>query len=267
MSVPVVLEPTVFQGFAAHLSRRCLQVCAASCRQSLDQAFASDVWQAVDLAHWRPLDGHVEPGDLDLMLALKRVPSGRLRSLVLQSRRISNDGLRKILMMQSQLEELVMEVTKTHLGGDCALTGDVLVSSTPKLRRLEVLGVAMTSPSEGPGGSRDRTPSLESLVLHLPTLRDLEAVPALTTLKMLEVFPPAISFNSLGHLLPEAQPFNDALLKIFKSCQDLRHLRLWGYYILDTPMLQALCKLPNLEELHGYCLQARDVISGNDVCL
>lgn len=182
MSVPVVLEPTVFQGFAAHLSRRCLQVCAASCRQSLDQAFASDVWQAVDLAHWRPLDGHVEPGDFDLMLALKRVPSGRLRSLVLQSRRISNDGLRKILMMQSQLEELVIEVT--HLGGHCAscLTGDALVSSTPRLRRLEVLGVAIRAisrreaPGEGSRSDSDGTASLETLVLRLPTLRDLEAI-------------------------------------------------------------------------------------------
>lgn len=182
MSVPVVLEPTVFQGFAVHLSRRCLQVCAASCRQSLDQAFASDAWQAVDLAHWRPLDGHVEPGDLDLMLSLKRVPSGRLRSLVLQSRRISNDGLRKILTMQSQLEELVIEVTNT-LGGDCGLTGDALVSSTPRLRRLEVLGVPSAiraiSPREAPGDGgtsrSDGTPSLETLVLHLPTLRDLQA--------------------------------------------------------------------------------------------
>ena len=113
----MILEPSIFLGFAPYLSHRSLQICAASCRQSFDHAFVSDVWHAVDFSQWRPLEGHIEPGDMDLILALKRVPPGRLRRLVLRSRRISNDGLSTILLMQNQVEELTIDTNLTHLGG------------------------------------------------------------------------------------------------------------------------------------------------------
>eukprot|EP00435_Cladocopium_sp_Y103_P059260 s1269_g21.t1 len=186
---------------------------------------------------------------MDLMLALKRVPPGRLRRLVLRSRRISNNGLRTILLMQNQVEELVIDTNLAHLGSaSCirCLTGDALALA-PRLRRLELQGVPLSALAMDIG-----RPSLETLVLQIPTVQDLEAVPALKTLKMLEVFPPAISFNSLGLLLPEVQLFNEALLQIFNSCQQLQQVRLWGFYILDTMMIRALCNLPKLEELHGY---------------
>ena len=115
----------------------------------------------------------MEPGDADLILALKRVPMSRVRRLVLQSGRISNEGLQKILMMQSQLEELL--IGQVHLGHDSGFTVDLL----PKLRRLELLGSGIT-----PGTSREvkelgmqiASKNLETLVLHLPTLRDLQAL-------------------------------------------------------------------------------------------
>lgn len=253
----VFLEPAVFLALAPYLSRRCLQLCGQSCRQSFDLAYASDIWQVIDFSQWQPLEGHVEPGDADLILALKRVPMGRLRRLVLQSGRISNEGLQKILMMQSQLEELL--IGQLHLGHDSFFTVDLL----PKLRRLELLGSNGTPGTMGNGevkelGMQIASKNLETLVLHLPTLRDLQAVPALKTLRMLEVFPPAISFSSLGQLLPEPQMFNETLLHIFKNCQKLQHVRLWGFYMLDTPMLEALCNLPDLEELHAYYLQDVD---------
>lgn len=240
----MILEPSVFLGFAPYLSHRSLQICAASCRQSFDHAYLSDVWHAVDFSQWRPLEGHIEPGDMDLILALKRVAPGRVRRLVLRSRRISNDGLSTILMMQNQVEELVIDTNLTHLGASCSCLSGAL--EAPSLRRLDLLGVPLSAMALGGGVS------LESLVLQLPTVQDLQAIPGLKTLKMLEVFPPAISFNRLGLLLPEGHLFNEALLQIFNSCQQLQQVRLWGFYILDTIMLRALCNLPNLEELHGY---------------
>lgn len=247
----MILEPSVFLGFAPYLGHRSLQICAASCRQSFDHAYVSDVWQAVDFSQWRPLEGHIEPGDMDLIFALKRVPPGRLRRLVLRSRRISNDGFSAILLMQNQVEELVIDTNLTHLGSaSCScLSGDALALA-PSLRRLELLGLPLSALAMSDG--MDGRVSLETLVLQLPTLQDLQAIPGLKTLKMLEVFPPAISFNSLGMLLPEVQLFNEALLRIFNSCQQLQQVRLWGFYILDTMMLRALCNLPKLEELHGY---------------
>ena len=171
----VFLEPAVFLALAPYLSRRCLQVCGQSCRQSFDLAYASDVWQVIDFSQWQPLEGHVEPGDADLILALKRVPMGRVRRLVLQSGRISNEGLQKILMMQSQLEELL--IGHLHLGHDSAV-------DLPKLRRLELLPTG--SPGMIPMARMARmgevkelgmqiAKNLETLVLHLPTLRDLQA--------------------------------------------------------------------------------------------
>lgn len=169
----VFLEPAVFLALAPYLSRRCLQVCGQSCRQSFDLAYASDVWQVIDFSQWQPMEGHVEPGDADLILALKRVPMGRVRRLVLQSGRISNEGLQKILMMQSQLEELL--IGHLHLGHDSAV-------DLPKLRRLELLP---TGPGTIPMARMARmgevkelgmqiAKNLETLVLHLPTLRDLQ---------------------------------------------------------------------------------------------
>ena len=222
----MILEPSVFLGFAPYLGHRSLQICAASCRQSFDHAYVSDVWHAVDFSQWRPLEGHIEPGDMDLIFALKRVPPGRLRRLVLRSRRISNDGFSAILLMQNQVEELVIDTNLTHLGGgflkcwtrnsssclvllccvlilivqkpcknhaktmvkrdhlwpypfqkppgsaSCScLSGDALALA-PSLRRLELLGLPLSALAMSDG--MDGRVSLETLVLQLPTLQDLQ---------------------------------------------------------------------------------------------
>ena len=164
MLVPVILEPSVFLSFAPYLNRRSLHICATSCRQSLDHAYASDVWQAVDLSQWQPLDGQVDALDTDLWLALKRVPCGRLRRLQL-SPFISNEGLKKILMMQKNLEELVIHGPTVEVffrSTVSCLSGSLL----PQLRRLELAVPLKLETHE--------MPSLEMLVLHLPALRDLQ---------------------------------------------------------------------------------------------
>ena len=215
----MILEPSVFLGFAPYLGHRSLQICAASCRQSFDHAYVSDVWHTVDFSQWRPLEGHIEPGDMDLIFALKRVPPGRLRRLVLRSRRISNDGFSAILLMQNQVEELVIDTNLTHLGGgflkcwtrnsssclvllccvlilmvepcknhgekgpypfqkppgsaSCScLSGDALALA-PSLRRLELLGLPLSALAMS--DRMDGRVSLETLVLQLPTLQDLQA--------------------------------------------------------------------------------------------
>jgi len=234
------LQSSFFEGLGKYLSRKGLQVCGASCRQAMELAYNSSAWRSVDFSQWSPLGGHTEPGDIDLMLALKRLRHGSLRCVLLESSRISHHAFKELLTIQSQIEKLVIRSPPASARA---------FASAHQLKHLELLGPSTLLCAEAK--------RLETLVLHLPSLSDLQAIPKFKTLKMLEVFPPAISFSSHGQLTPP-EPFKEALLQIFQSCKQLEHVRLWGIYnACDNLMLRALSHL-DLQELHGYYLEDVD---------
>eukprot|EP00913_Durusdinium_trenchii_P025986 g24383.t1 len=205
----------------------------------MELAYNSSAWRSVDFSQWSPLGGHTEPGDIDLMLALKRLRHGSLRCVLLESSRISHHAFKELLTIQSQIEKLVIRSPPASARA---------FASAHQLKHLELLGPSTLLCAEAK--------RLETLVLHLPSLSDLQAIPKFKTLKMLEVFPPAISFSSHGQLTPP-EPFKEALLQIFQSCKQLEHVRLWGIYnACDNLMLRALSHL-DLQELHGYYLEAK----------
>ena len=163
----VFLQPSVFTGLAQYVSRRSLQLCGASCHQALDLVFCSAAWRSVDFSQWMPLENHQEPGDLDLFLALKRLPPGALRRLILQSRRISSKALRQLFLTQNQIEELLLD---TCHGDDVGLSH--AFAFAPRLKHLELLGPSTLLTSLDAATSF--VSSVETLVLHLPSLTDLQ---------------------------------------------------------------------------------------------
>ena len=151
------LQSSFFEGLGKYLSRKGLQVCGASCRQAMELAYNSSAWRSVDFSQWSPLGGHTEPGDIDLMLALKRLRHGSLRCVLLESSRISHHAFKELLTIQSQIEKLVIRSPPASARA---------FASAHQLKHLELLGPSTLLCAEAK--------RLETLVLHLPSLSDLQ---------------------------------------------------------------------------------------------
>jgi len=182
--------------------------------------------------------------DLDLMNALKRIPSGALRCLAVGSSVITGTGLMKALEGQ-HLDTFVLSSSCSQKIPSAALESPALRT----LRSLHIQGI------QGVGSSVARfLPQLENLLLSdVKTEVDIEDIWKLQRLRTLSV-------NSCNCAL-QVEPF----LRIFIACADLRDIDIYGCTDVTHEMLKVLRKktlaLQSFRgsNVHGARLSGKDV--------